>query len=214
MGIVIKKTNLSFVLALFMLIFCTISIIALSIMFGVGSLGGKAYIIKTIQSVVLAFCFFVPFLFEKFNLRFGLVVLLNYYLFMFIAIFVGSIINIYDEFWPFDIIVHFYSGVLFGLVSITLAKNLSNKLLQFVFCIAIATLIGVIWEFYEFSFDRLLGLNMQRTANVKTLEPFIGWHAISDTMLDLLCDFSGGVLAASLCFASVTKNKNYIIAKK
>ena len=66
--------------------------------------------------------------------------------------------------------------------------------------------------FYEFSFDNLLNLNMQRTASPYTGEAYIGKYAIFDTMLDLFSDFIGGLLGG--LFITLKKDKQGFLIYK
>lgn len=182
-------------------------------LFLVNKISTKLFVIKEAQFLILFLCILMPPIFERLDFRVGWVIWFNFYLFVLLAIFVGSILNIYDKFAYFDVIVHFYSGVLFSIFAFSFSKYIPSRLLRCIFCISFATTIGVVWEFYEFSFDRLLGLNMQRTANVATLEPFVGWRAIEDTMLDLFCDFSGALAASWFCFSPTGLNDRFLIQK-
>ena len=58
----------------------------------------------------------------------------------------------------------------------------------FAFCFAIT--MGVFWEFYEYSFDGLLGLNMQKFA-LEDGTQLVGRLALADTMTDLFVDALG-----------------------
>ena len=52
----------------------------------------------------------------------------------------------------------------------------------FSFCFAVT--LGVVWEFYEYTFDGLLGLNMQKFA-LENGTLLIGRAALADTMMDM-----------------------------
>ena len=56
-----------------------------------------------------------------------------------------------------------------------------------IFAFSFALAVGALWEIYEFSFDTLLGLNMQKFKDEDgTL--LIGAAALRDTMGDLIID--------------------------
>ena len=61
----------------------------------------------------------------------------------------------------------------------------TSPLLMALFALAFGTTIGVLWEFYEFTFDGLLGLNMQRYMATGG-ELLRGRAALMDTMGDCL----------------------------
>lgn len=67
---------------------------------------------------------------------------------------------------------------------------------MFLSTVAFTALVGVLWEVCEYVIDGMMtGSNMQRFNNSVTLEPFIGRRALQDTMIDLMMDTLGGVLA-------------------
>ncbi len=55
----------------------------------------------------------------------------------------------------------------------------------FAFCFALAA--GAIWEIYEYIFDGLLSLNMQKHT-LKNGIALVGREALSDTMKDIIVD--------------------------
>ena len=61
--------------------------------------------------------------------------------------------------------------------------------------VAFTALVGVLWEVCEYAIDGMSGSNMQRFNNSVTNEPFIGRVALKDTMIDLMMDTLGGLLA-------------------
>lgn len=67
---------------------------------------------------------------------------------------------------------------------------------MFISTVAFTALVGVLWEVCEYAIDGMMtGSNMQRFNNSVTNEPFIGRRALQDTMIDLMMDTLGGVLA-------------------
>ena len=80
----------------------------------------------------------------------------------------------------------------------------------FAFCFAVS--IGALWEIYEFTFDGLLGFNMQKfmLANGKMLE---GNDALRDTMKDIITDSLGAVTATIIGYIGLKKNKTWLIPK-
>lgn len=66
---------------------------------------------------------------------------------------------------------------------------------MFLTTVAFTALIGVLWEVCEYAIDGMAGGNMQRFNNSVTGEAFIGRKALQDTMIDLMMDTVGGLLA-------------------
>ena len=79
---------------------------------------------------------------------------------------------------------------------------------MFLATVAFTALVGVLWEVCEFAIDGLKsGSNMQRFNNSVTNEPFIGRRAITDTMIDLMMDTVGGIMAGLYFAYSNIKGK-------
>ena len=87
-------------------------------------------------------------------------------------------------------ILHTFSGLMLGALGFSVV-NLLNRtekvpvhlspLLVAVFAFCFAVTLGVIWEVYEYTFDGILHLNMQKFA-VQNGAPLIGREALKDTM--------------------------------
>ena len=75
----------------------------------------------------------------------------------------------------------------FGLMVVTILNRDDHVVVQlspffvalFAFCFAVS--IGALWEIYEFSFDGILGLNMQKFVTAQG-DVLIGHEAIRDTV--------------------------------
>ena len=124
--------------------------------------------------------------------KFSLWLLISYNLFMFASISLGSLWNLYVYVLGFDKVVHFISGVLFAILAYDLLKNNKDNNLSyfwlFFVCFSISMMFGGVWEIYEFVCDGLFSNNAQGAIGQ------VGRTAISDTMLDLVCDFAGAIL--------------------
>lgn len=121
------------------------------------------------------------------------IVVLCYQIFLFLSIVVGSIWKLYSIFEFYDIIMHFVSGVLIVIIAysvISNSKNISANLFwTMLICFSIAMMCGAVWEIWEFSCDGILGYNAQHTLGMS------GRDAIMDTMIDIICDFVGAIVA-------------------
>ncbi len=109
--------------------------------------------------------------------------------FMFSSIFLGELGDYYEKFWWWDDVLHLSSGVMIGFAGFLLLYTMvvSGRLkaspsLVSVLSLGIASLFGVVWEIVEFSFDQIIGSNMQN-------------GSLSDTMLDLIIDIIGASIS-------------------
>lgn len=130
------------------------------------------------------------------------------------AIVVGTTINKFTTFDFIDIPEHFLSGYLatagsYELAIILQGKRPTDKTLSpalaamFAFAFGVTLLVG--WEFYEFTMDRLYGLELQRS-------DFDSEAGLIDTMVDLIVGTAGSLL--SMFVTAFSKNKKEKKEKK
>jgi hypothetical protein len=113
--------------------------------------------------------------------------------FVFASLFLGEIAQFYARLWWWDLLLHGASAMLLGILAFLLVYVLNQQkridlhmkpafvaLFSFTFAIS----IGSLWEVFEFTMDRTLGLNMQKSG-------------LRDTMTDLMVN-AGGALIVSL----------------
>lgn len=117
-----------------------------------------------------------------------------YLIFIFVADFLGCVINLYNTVSWFDLFAHFLSGIftfVLGLIIYDkIAKRDNNKILKILFCLGIVGIIIVVWEIIEFTGDNLIGANLQH--NIDT--------GVVDTMQDMIVALLGGLLATIYSF--------------
>ena len=132
----------------------------------------------------------------------NLSIILSYFLFLFGSQYLGSILNWYGLGW-WDTFIHFISGSILAFIGISLfnkwtSSNTKNKISAwfiFFFPLSFATIGGVFWEIYEFSFDTFFDMTLQGGGN-------------KDTMTDLIADTLGGLtIAVWTGFRTNSKNK-------
>lgn len=121
-------------------------------------------------------------------------------LFSFAALFLGEARGYYTRFWWWDIMLHTGSGLLLGILGFLLVYVLNeNRRAQLnmrprfiaLFAFTFAVGMGALWEIFEFSMDRLFGLNMQK--------PMLGdASGLTDTMWDLIVDTLGALVISVL----------------
>lgn len=115
-------------------------------------------------------------------------------LFVFGTLFLGEVVNFYERFWWWDVLLHGTSAVGFGVAGFLFVFYLFEgdryaappwALAMIAFCFAVA--MGALWEIFEFGMDQIFGLNMQKSGLV-------------DTMSDLIVDAIGAGIGASSGF--------------
>ena len=106
--------------------------------------------------------------------------------------------------------LHFTSGIILGLIGFLFVYLLNEKgdanvnlspifVVLFAYCFAVT--MGVFWEIFEFSVDRLLGYNMQKFR-------LPGQDGLVDTMQDLIIDSIGALITSIIGWIYLKKGKD------
>ena len=142
-------------------------------------------------------------------------IVILYFVFLYCAIYLGEVRNFYYVIPHWDTVLHAFSGAMLGALGFILVdllnkdQKVSVNLSPFfisVFAFSFALAVGAIWEVYEFSFDALLGLNMQKHTT-ETGVKLIGTAALSDTMKDIIIDALAALVVAVLGYLSNLKKR-------
>ncbi len=144
--------------------------------------------------------------------------LVLYALFLYAAIFLGEVRSYYYNVNHWDTMLHTFSGGMLGALGFSFVTMLNKSehipmelsplfVAFFSFCFAIT--IGVFWEVYEFSFDGLLGLNMQKFM-LEDGTNLIGREALQDTMKDLIVDGVGAFVMSVIGYISLKYQKGWV----
>jgi hypothetical protein len=129
-------------------------------------------------------------------------------LFIFAALFLGSIHGYYEKFWWWDVVLHTSSGFLLGIVGFLLVYALNRHesielhmtpVFIALFAFAFAMAVGALWEVFEFGVDGLLGFHMQ--------------EGLTDTMWDLIVDAAGAVVMAASGYVYMRSAKEHFVER-
>ena len=172
--------------------------------------GQSDYVLMFIQCLLGLVVLSLPSILQrKLHMTIPNFIYIMYYIFLYCAIILGEVMNFYYVIPHWDIILHFFSGAMLGALGFILVSQLNDSekirvslspafIALFAFCFALSC--GAVWEVYEFVFDGVLGLNMQKfiTASGETLT---GHLALRDTMTDLIVDAAAAALIACIGYA-------------
>ncbi len=131
-----------------------------------------------------------------------------YYVFLYCSIFLGEIFGFYYNLPHWDLMLHAMSGAMLGVLGFLIVDWLNkdehvklsmNPFFVSLFAFSFALMIGTLWEIYEFAFDRVLGLNMQKFA-LGDGTPLVGAEALADTMEDIIIDTLAALLVSIIGF--------------
>lgn len=174
------------------------------------------YVLMVLQCVLGAVVMFLPTLIErKFKIEIPGFMYIVFIIFLYGAIYLGEVRSFYYKIPNWDTILHTFSGAMLGAVGFVVVdilnksekvKLMLSPLFVSIFALCFAVTLGVLWEFYEYAFDGLLGLNMQKFA-LEDGTPLLGREALQDTMEDLLVDAAGAFVIAAVGFANLKKKK-------
>lgn len=165
------------------------------------------YVLMIVQCLLGIVVLHVPgFLSRRFKFDVPNTMYILYILFLYCAIFLGEVRNFYHVIPHWDTILHGFSSImtgLFGFMVVSILNQSSKATIHlsplfvalFAFCFSMT--IGTLWEAYEFIFDGMLGMNMQKFL-LEDGTSLIGRDALADTMEDILVD-GAGALIASVC---------------
>lgn len=131
------------------------------------------------------------------------------YLNCFIAfgVVVGTTVNKFTNFDYIDVPEHFFAGFIAAAGGYELAVVIQSKqpkdkkispALASLFALCFAVTITIAWEYYEFTMDRLYGLNLQNSA-------YNSESGLIDTMVDLILGSAGAL--TGMFVTAFTKNK-------
>ncbi len=155
---------------------------------------------------------------KKLSIRIPSEMYITFVAFLYCAIYLGEVRSFYYQFRYWDTILHTVSGVMLGALGFSFVVLLNNTekvpvnlspvfVAVFAFCFSI--MLGVMWEFYEFAFDGLLGLNMQKFAlGDGTL--LVGREALKDTVKDLFVDAVGALAISIIGYISLKYKKGWV----
>lgn len=177
------------------------------------------YVLMLIQCLLGIVALFIPSIIsKKWKISIPSTMYMIYIIFLYAAIFLGEVRDFYYRIPHWDTILHTFSGAALGALGFSVVSLLNKQeklnvnlspffVALFSFCFAIT--MGVIWEIYEFSFDGLLHLNMQKFALENGFN-LVGRAALCDTMKDLIVDSIGALTTSILGYISLKYKKGWI----
>ncbi len=133
--------------------------------------------------------------------------------FIFASLYLGEIQDFYFRFWWWDIALHSSAGLLMGIVGFLLVYLLNESkrvelymtpVFLSLFAFSFAVTIGTIWEIFEFTMDRLFGLNMQK--------PMMGDPSgLTDTMWDMIVNAMGAFVISFMGWWYLKRKQTFFV---
>ncbi len=177
------------------------------------------YVLMLVQCMLGIVVLHVPgILTRRFNITIPNMLYILYIIFLYCAIFLGEVRNFYYVIPHWDIILHAFSSVmtgLFGFMVVAVLNRSTRTPVQLspffvaLFAFAFAAMVGTLWEIYEFVFDGMLGMNMQKFL-LEDGTALIGREALADTMEDIIVDCLGALCATVFGYFSLKHQKGWV----
>jgi hypothetical protein len=172
------------------------------------------YVLMLVQCVLGVVVMAIPSIIEKrWSIGIPNYMYVLYFVFLYCAIYLGEVRNFYFVIPHWDTILHAFSGAMLGALGFTLVSILNYSkpakihlspffVALFAFCFALSA--GAIWEIYEYTFDGLLSLNMQKFA-LEDGTLLVGREALADTMKDIIVDAVSALIISVIGYFSIKK---------
>ncbi len=114
-----------------------------------------------------------------------------YVIFVILAQFLGSVVNLYNKTSWYDLFTHFLSGVLTTFLALVIMNWLgvykeNNKGFNILFIICFTLMVASVWEFTEYITDIIMKTDVQHVLDT----------GVNDTMEDMLIAFLGSIIVA------------------
>ncbi len=177
------------------------------------------YVLMLIQCIMGMVIMFLPSILErKLQINVPSFMHIVFVIFLYAAIYLGEVRSFYYHIPHWDTVLHTFSGAMIGALGFSVVRLLNDSekvsinlspLFVAVFAFSFALAIGALWEVYEFSFDRLLGLNMQKFA-YEDGSLRAGRDALADTMKDLIVDALGALGTSVMGYISLKFKKGWL----
>lgn len=141
-----------------------------------------------------------------FKLKINETIVFIYVLFIFMAHFLGVVVDFYNKIYWYDKFTHFLSGVLTAFFAIyLLARNRDYKKLSFniLFIISFSMLVASCWEVFEYLSSYYFNVDPQKVVLT----------GVSDTMGDIIVALLGAILVSICYYFEHKENYNLLIKK-
>lgn len=160
-----------------------------SVCFAVYNINVGAYD-RLLACLSIVFVLFIPRIINKiFKNKINDAMEFVYVVFIILAQLLGSVVNLYDGVWWYDLFTHFLSGILTSVFALVIMDwfgvyKEKNKVFNALFMLCFTLAAACFWEFLEFGSFVFFGMDVQHHLTT----------GVFDTMEDMLVAFAGGIV--------------------
>ena len=171
-------------------------------------------VIPLVERILAIALLFLPlYLRFIFKIQFPRTATSLFYLFLFLSIYLGSYVELYDILWWWDILIHALAGLLLGFLAMFLVNHLAKKganspVYIFLFVLCFSMSLTALWEIFEFMIDEIFNMDLQHASDL------LGQNALFDTMFDIISGTVGAIISALCCALLTYKDKNFVLQFK
>lgn len=164
---------------------------------------------RLLGDITIPLVLFMPRIIRKiFKIKITYAMELVYVIFIILAQFIGSVINLYNKVWWYDLFAHFLSGVLTTILAMVVMDwfgvyNEKHKWFNVLFMICFTLTIASLWEFTEFATDLIMKTDVQHVID----------SGVADTMEDMLIAFVGSIIVSISYLVENKVSKNGFLRK-
>lgn len=189
-----------------------IGIAMMQIMVNLGKTGSLELDIFIPSMAVVLLTTFLPEILKRFNIRISNELYIMLLTSMILSMGGGFGFKLYQVLSHYDTVIHFLNGGIILVISFSIIKcffkDYDKHMIKIIVIAFLASVtIGTLWEIYEFGVDFIFGNNMQRYQDINSGIDFVGQKALLDTMVDLVVDTIGAMLAGFILVRSHFRNK-------
>ena len=158
---------------------------------------------RLLPSLSIILVLYIPRIFNKlFKFQINSQLELIYIIFIFLAQFLGSVIDFYNHIWWWDLFIHFLSGMLTAIFALDIMKwsdvfKEDKQCFNLLFMNCFTLMVASLWEFVEFGSFVFLSMDVQHHLTT----------GVFDTMEDMLIAFLGNIIICGLYLLKNNKKK-------
>ena len=147
-------------------------------------------LVLVLKDISIIFTILIPYISQAiFNVKIDDKIKFIWILFIFFSQLIGVNLNVYNNIYFYDKIIHFTSGIIsayFSLFCLHLLNkyDCKNKLFNYIWMIIFTLSIAVLWEMFEYTSNILFKMDVQRVALT----------GVNDTMQDMISALLGSLI--------------------